>query len=509
MADTDSPPPTPSPLLPTLPLWQSLVLVHAASALSWLAFPKVHWWWCAPLAVACFLRAVAGQRQRIAIGLGILYCLTFISVHIWWAAAMSGPWPWVGLTATQVPMYALLGWGCAQATMHRRPGVLIAQVAAWWIVVEALRARLPWGGFGWARWGFAMGESPLGWFAWLGSTPGVAAVVAVCGAALALLTARKAIPWAAATLAVSLVGGYALGAFASSSRSPAGTLTIASVQGKTARLGLPQPQDRGKVLANHLAETAKLAADIQSGQLTQPDLVVWPEASSDYSPTDDPRVAKEIGKAAADIGAPIMLGTTTTTGDQTFNSLVTVQPGGEITDVYHKRHPVPFGEYIPWRSFFRLLGPLVDQVATDFSGGDRVGVSPDRGGQLICFEVSDDDLVADTVKSGARFLIVPTNNSWFGTTAHSWQHAAMSQQRAMEHGRTVVHVSTVGVSAVFDTHGTPHQWIGHNVAAHTVSSVSLYTQRSPSLIVRIPLELAASLGCVWPFLLRFNRTRRR
>lgn len=484
------------------------MFVHVGSALSWLAFPKVHWWWCAPLAVACFVRAVAGQRQLIAVGLGALYCLTFISVHIWWAAAMSGPWPWIGLTATQLPMYVLLGWGCAQACRQHRPGWLIGQVAAWWVVVEALRARLPWGGFGWARWGFATGDSPIGWFAWLGSTPAVAAVVAACGAALALASAGKAIPWAAATLTVSLLGGVVLGAVASSLRSPAGTLTIASVQGKTARLGLPLPKDRGKVLANHLAETAKLAASIESGQVAQPDLIVWPESSSDYSPTDDPRVASEIGKAAADVGAPIMLGTTTTEGEQTYNSLVTIQPGGKITNVYHKRHPVPFGEYIPWRTFFRLFGPLVDQVTTDFSGGDRVGVSPQRGGQLICFEVSDDDLVADTVKNGAQFLIVPTNNSWFGMTAHSWQHAAMSQQRAMEHGRTVVHVSTVGVSAVFDADGKAHQWMDHNVAAHTVSSVSMYTQRSPSLMVRIPLEVAATVGCVWPFLLRFSRTRR-
>lgn len=428
---------------------------------------------------------------------------------------MSGPWPWVGLTFTQVPMYALLGLGIKWACDTHRPWKLLVGVGAWWVVVEALRARLPWGGFGWARWGFATAESPYGWFAWLGSTPAVALVVALSGAALAMGSAvlvagahRSRLFVLAATVAGVLVVGLGLGQLAASTRHPDGELTIASVQGRTARLGLPLPSDRGVVLQNHLTETAKLAANIASGSVPRPDLVIWPEAASDYSPLDNPRVAAEIGKAAKDVGAPIMLGTTSSDGDKTYNSLVTITPEGRIVDTYHKRHPVPFGEYIPWRKLFQVFGPLVNQVATDFSPGDRVGVSPQGGGQLICFEVSDDDLVADTIKHGAKFLIVPTNNSWFGRTAHSWQHAAMSQQRAMEHGRTTVHVSTVGVSAVFGPDGTYRNWLGHDIAAHTVSSVPLYSQRTPSGAVRQPLELAAILWCVCPFLLRFSGTKR-
>jgi apolipoprotein N-acyltransferase len=125
--------------------------------------------------------------------------------------------------------------------------------------------------------------------------------------------------------------------------------------------------------------------------------------------------------------------------------------------MYLKRHPVPFAEYIPYRSFFRLFSDKVDLVARDFAPGREVGVlrmGPAAVGDVICFEVAYDGLVRDTVRAGADLVVVQTNNATFGYTAQSEQQLAMSRLRAVEHGRSVAVAATSGISAIVAPDGT-------------------------------------------------------
>ena len=141
------------------------------------------------------------------------------------------------------------------------------------------------------------------------------------------------------------------------------------------------------------------------------------------------------------------------------------EPGKGITDRYVKRHPVPFAEYIPNRAFFRQFSAEVDRVSRDFVAGSSVGLfhvtgtdgQQIRAGIAICFEVAYDDIMRDAVEAGANVLLVQTNNATFGYTAESPQQLAISRVRAMEFGRSVVHVSTVGQSALITPDGTAHQ----------------------------------------------------
>ena len=103
-------------------------------------------------------------------------------------------------------------------------------------------------------------------------------------------------------------------------------------------------------------------------------------------------------------------------------------------------------------------------MPSDFAAGTSPGVFrvPARSGAtiaagpIICFEVAYDGLVRDTVDHGANVLLVQTNNATFGFTDESVQQLAISRIRAIEHGRSVVHVSTVGVSALVTPDGTAH-----------------------------------------------------
>jgi apolipoprotein N-acyltransferase len=153
---------------------------------------------------------------------------------------------------------------------------------------------------------------------------------------------------------------------------------------------------------------------------------------------------------------------------------------------YVKRHPAPFAEYIPYRGFFRHFSDKVDLVRRDFVAGTeppvlRVGSIPLA--DVICFEVVYDDLVRDGVRDGGQLIVVQTNNATFGYTDESEQQLAASRIRAIETGRAVVHISTVGVSAMIAPDGT------------VLSGSDLFTARVLHAV--LPLRTEQTLATRW------------
>jgi apolipoprotein N-acyltransferase len=157
--------------------------------------------------------------------------------------------------------------------------------------------------------------------------------------------------------------------------------------------------------------------------------------------------------------------------------------------MYVKRHPVPFAEYVPFRSLARLVTTKVDLVRADFAAGAEPGVlrvGPATVGDVICFEVAYDDLVRDTVTGGGQLIVTQTNNATFDTD-EAGQQLAMVRLRAVEHGRDAMMVSTVGISAFVTPDGRTHAASGFDVPAAEVRAVTLTGTRT----------LATELGA-WP-----------
>ncbi len=124
---------------------------------------------------------------------------------------------------------------------------------------------------------------------------------------------------------------------------------------------------------------------------------------------------------------------------------------------YVKRHPVPFGEYIPFRDLLTKFISRLDQIPRDFARGtfDSVlDVGPVRVGDVICFEVAYDGLVRDAITGGGQMLVVQTNNATYTGTGQLEQQFAISRYRAIETGRTVVVAATNGISGVIAPDGT-------------------------------------------------------
>ncbi|GAB2467163.1 apolipoprotein N-acyltransferase [Jatrophihabitans fulvus] len=453
--------PVPAPVLTRR--WAALVAV-GGGLLGVLAFPSFGVWPAAFGSVAALSVAVSGHRCRTAAWLGYVYGLAFMLPLVHWTGIYVGPVPWLLLCAALAGFFAVLG--AVLPLLARLPGAPLWAGSAW-VLQEFLRDRIPFGGFPWGRLAFSQAESPLRWFASWGGAPLLSFVVAVAGAALAqavLAVSRRDRSWVrvavvgvVVALALPLLGWLVSFPVRPGADADGRTLRIAVIQGGLPDRGL-QFQDRARqVLDNHVRQTLKLAARIDAGQVQRPDLVLWPENSSDIDPYRDAAARAEIDGAVKAVGAPVLVGAILQgpgTGHRRNAGILwspTTGPGAR----YVKRHPVPFAEYIPLRPLAEAVSSDAKNV-TDMVAGGGNGLltgGPVPLGDVICFEVAYDGLVRSSVAAGAQLLIVQTNNATFGRTDETYQQLAMSQLRAVENGRATVQVSTTGESAVIGPDG--------------------------------------------------------
>ena len=458
-------------------------LAVLAGAALLVSLPPYGLWWLAPAGVALLAAAAHRRRLRGAAGAGFLAGLVLFVPLLDWTRLAAGWLPWALLSAAQAGYLALLGLACAWLSplIDRRRALWPPLLGLLWVTQEALRDRAPFGGFPWGRLAFSQGDAPALRLAAYGGAPLVTFAVGAAGGALVALAWRRwsgRPAWSAAgflVLAAALIGGPAAAPVAR----PGGTTkVVAIVQGNVPRLGLDFNEQRRAVLDNHVNATIQLAAAVANGRQRKPDLVVWPENASDIDPLQNADAAQEISAAAADIGAPILIGAVLRTDKPADIKNVGLlwQPGSgpDLAQEYVKLHPVPFAEYMPLRPIARLVSDKVDLVK-NMVEGDHSGViktGPLTLGDVICFEVAYDGIVRDTVTGGAQVLAVQTNNATFNA-AEARQQLAMVRLRAVEHGREALMVSTVGVSAFVGTAGDVHAETGFNTAAVVVREMHL------------------------------------
>ncbi len=438
--------------------YAALIAVGAGLA-GLLAFPRFGIWPLAFVSAGSLSVAVHGRRSRTGAWLGFLYGAAFFVPLLHWTGVYVGAAPWLILALAEAGYFAVMG--ALLPLVQRLPGAPL-WVGATWVLQEAVRDRWPFGGFPWGRLAFSQAASPVRWFAALGGAPLVTFVVAAGGSALALalLHAHKHRWRAAAAAAAILVAVPVVGAALAVPLRPSDThtTTVALIQGSLPDLGLQFESRARQVLDDHVAQTMQLVADVKAGRVAQPSLVVWPENSSDVDPLTDPAAQAEITSTVRALGVPLLVGAILPGPGPNHRRNVGIlwSPTTGPGDEYVKRHPVPFGEYIPLRGVAKLVSSDVNLVTQDMVAGHGNGLvtgGPYPIGDVICFEVAYDSLVRSSVAAGAQLLVVQTNDSTFGHSAETYQQLAMGQLRAVEHGRTTVQVSTTGVSAIIGPDG--------------------------------------------------------
>ncbi len=291
-----------------------------------------------------------------------------------------------------------------------------------------------------------------------------------------LVGARAAAVWAIA--AVAVMGAGLLVPLSTPEGQP---VTVAVVQGNVPRLGLDFNEQRKAVLDNHVKATIDLADRVRAGQALQPDLVIWPENASDIDPLLNADARGAIDSAALAINAPILVGAVLRGPgpNDARNAGIVWLPGSGPGEMYLKRHPVPFAEYLPLRPIVEPIAKAITNQAkllrSDFVSGNTPGVVDMAGvqvGDVICFEVAYDELVRDVVDAGAQLIAVQTNNATFDE-AEAAQQLAMVRLRAVEHGRDSLMASTVGISAFVGTDGKVYDATDFNTAAVIVRELHI------------------------------------
>ncbi len=373
--------------------------------------------------------------------------LVDVARHGWMA-----PFALLGLSAGMA-----LYWAAAFAAGRAMGGGLAAFAGALGLA-ELARGYL-FTGFPWAQPGHVLIDTAvLHWAAWLGA-PGLTALVLVASAALWLAVTMRHIPSALALVFAALL--WPLGAWLTPD---AGAGSDAPVV-RLVQPNAPQHEkwDPEKVRIFYERQLAFTAAE--NGM--RPDLVVWPETAVQVWLDNAAPVLAEISDAAA--GAPAVLGLQRSDGPKFFNSLVHVETGGEVSALYDKHHLVPFGEFMPFGNLLAEWGihGLASNAGQGYSAGPGAQVI-DMGDlgkalPLICYEgVFARDLRAAPER--ADFLLLITNDAWFGKISGPYQHLAQARLRSAEMGLPMIRVANTGISAMIDATGRVTDKIGMGVA---------------------------------------------
>lgn len=190
-------------------------------------------------------------------------------------------------------------------------------------------------------------------------------------------------------------------------------------------------------------------------------IVLWPETAVPYSINTNKNIRRYVEETADIAGCDILVGTFMDSEEGSANSIVLVKKGEGIRgeNYYVKRHLVPFGEFVPMRSLFEFLFPPLADIGV-ISDGIIEGDSAEAiigndysSGALICFDSIFEKLSYETVREGAQFLSLSTNDSWFSDSGAVYQHNRHAVLRAVENGRYILRAANTGISSVIDPYG--------------------------------------------------------
>ena len=491
----------------SLPVWAAVLASAAAGLLLDLASAPVGWWPLTFVSVTVALVALIGRSIGGALLVGTVFGAVFYTTHLMWVGEFLGPVPWLALAGLEA---ALFGVGAVPIALAYRwaaryPARGLVQLLAvppliggLWASREVVMGAWPYSGFPWARVGMTQVGGPLAEVASWTSVTGLSLlIVVVCAAGVQWIRAGGIRFLVGLHPAVSIAALLVIAP--QFPTAPAGEFRVGWVQGN-GPTGYFDDKTPGEVLAAQTAATVPLYG--------QPmDLLAWPEGGVDADPLNAPATAAGLDRVVKAAGAPLLMNAATTRGADVFNTslLWTADPAGR--QWHDKVNPVPFGEYVPDRWFYELIAPdLVGLIQREYTPGSNpplVQVGDVGVGLAICFDVIYDTVIWDAVRAGAEVFVFQTNNADFRGTDENLQQLAFARMRAIETGRAVVNVSTVGTSQVITPDGTTVDSIGVDTAGASISTVPLRTGLTPAVILGpwltalIVLAAAGALPAAW------------
>jgi apolipoprotein N-acyltransferase len=419
----------------------------AAGLLLAASLPPWGWWPLAFGGLALLDRLLTGATWRQRSWRGTLVGWTLFFPTILWISQLTVP----GYVIASLFFGALMGMFAL--AIPPGPGRGPALIGTW-VLCESLRAAWPFGGVPLSLLAVGQVGGALWPIARVGGVLAMAGVTVALGIALAAAWDRhhtKAALYAGSALLVLGV------AWVAPSGEPTGErVDIAFVQGGGDQGTRAIRTDRRKVFERHL----DASAEVPEGM----DLVLWPEnvVDTDFD-VQDAREGRELEALARRLGAPLSVGTVEGVDDVSFrNSQQVLSAEGEWTDRYVKVQRVPFGEWVPFRSFIERFAPdtLARRDATISTEDGLLTIGEVPVATVISWEVFFGHRARSGVQAGGELIYNPTNGSTYTGTFVQTQQVASSRLRAIENGRWLVQVAPTGFSAFVSPSGEVLQRTG-------------------------------------------------
>ena len=344
-----------------------------------------------------------------------------------------------------------------------------------WSVSEWVRGWI-FTGFPWLAMGYSqVPASPLAGFAPLFGVYGVSFLLALAAAGLAwmLTSPRRARSklWAAACLVALGVGGQGLRGIMWTTPDGAPT-TVALLQGNIPQDMKWQPEKTRATLDGY----ARMAA------ASPAQLIVLPETALPLFEADLPTSYRAaLASIGRKNGGDVLAGLPTGSPQGAYyNSAISL--GSAPSQRYHKVHLVPFGETIPLKAVWGWIIRVLHIPLSDFARGAIDQHPLAIGGQRVAVNICYEDAFGEEIirqLPAASVLVNMSNLAWFGDSFAPWQHAQMSQMRALESGRMMLRATNTGVTAIIDAQGRMLASLPLFVAGSLAGEIQAYTGSTP------------------------------
>jgi apolipoprotein N-acyltransferase len=353
--------------------------------------------------------------------------------------------------------------------------------AAPWVATEFFRGYL-FGGFPWVPLGNSQVRVlPIAQVASVLGVYGVSALVAFVNSVIAysLLVdgRRRRTALVSAAAVVFGIGGWGTWRLADGSLTREGTpLRVGLVQGNIAQEDKWDRSQARRIFTTHIAMTREAVA-------RGAEYVLWPESSTPFMFEEDETGGEMLRDLSREVNVPILFGSDQIERDpnpRLYNAAFLVTPQGKTEAVYRKIHLVPFGEYIPFKSWLFFVSPLVESLA-EFAPGGSIVMLPVNGhmtSTAICYEVVYPSLIREAVEAGSELLTTITNDAWYGHSSAPYQHFELAAMRAIEQGRYLARAANTGISGIVDPYGRIVAASGIFEQVAIVDQVRLITQRT-------------------------------
>ena len=477
-----------------------------AGGLLTLSLAPYNFWWCSLLSLGLFAWLLAPGRQAPALSGKQTFRLALC--YGFGLFATGGSWVYVSITdfGNSSPLLGVILTGAfvgILALVFALPFILLARFranpaafalafSALWFISEWCRTWM-FTGFPWLFAGYGHVHTWLAGWAPILSVYGLGLLLAFTAAVIALF-ARRAFNqqntriWkspAAISLGAAALLVWPAGLLLNNlewTRAGDETRTVGLVQANIPQDKKWKPEFRGETIRRYQTATESLH---QQGV----DLVIWPEAALPLLYHHAPNLMEALQTNAEQADTDLITGILYDT-EQNHRRVVhnSAAVFGSEQQLYHKRHLVPFGEYVPLEDWIRGTIEFFN-LPTSFIRPGPEGQAPLNAGglswaPLICYEIVYPQLVAQS-SGDAQVLLTLSNDAWFGRSIGPLQHMQMAQMRALETRRYLVRGTNTGVTAIVAPDGTITEQLPQFEQAALVGKVRARSGLTPFMVMGV------------------------